>query len=161
MISTAQSADAINHDSIRAMALNLGAHLDQQLGQVDHFGLSCGIFQDGTALGQHGSHHQVFSTGDSDHVRADDRSFQAAGLGNDKAMLNANVRTECRQALDVLVNRPLTDRATTRQAHTRFAKAGDERSEHQNRGTHGFDHLIGSLDRGDLIGTDIDIVAIA
>ncbi len=48
------------------------------------------------------------------------------------------------QPLDVLVDRAGTDGAAAGQGNPGFAATGDERTEDEDRRTHGLDHLVGS-----------------
>src|SRR5690606_20431013 len=109
-----QAFHALDDDAVGAVAFDVRAHGDQDLGQVDDLGFAGGVFQHGAAFGQGGGHHQVFRAGHGDHVRQDARAAQAFGLGHDEAVLDADARAHGGQALDVLVDRPLADRAAAR-----------------------------------------------
>ena len=61
-------SDAFHANGRRSRALDLRAHLVEQLGQVGNLGLAGAILHHGLALGQSGRHQQVFRAGDSDLV---------------------------------------------------------------------------------------------
>ena len=71
--------DALDADGGGAGAFDLRAHLDQQVGEIDHFGFAGGVAQHGFALGEDGGHHEVFGAGDGDAVEVDDGAAQAVG----------------------------------------------------------------------------------
>ncbi|CFN67231.1 Uncharacterised protein [Bordetella pertussis] len=151
-----QPRDAIDDDAVGAVALDARAHLDEQLGQVDHFGFARGIFQHGLAFGQHRRHQQVLGAGDGDHVGADRGALQARGARHHEAVLDLDLGAQRRQPLDVLVDRPLADRAAARQADAGLAEAGQQRAQHQDRGAHGLDQLVRRFQVVDLVGLQGD-----
>src|SRR5574343_58493 len=104
-----QLVDALDADDVGAGAGDAGAHRDQAIGQVDHFRLTRGIFDDRFALGQASGHHQVLGAGHGAHVGADASALQAGRLGMDVALLDLDLGAHRLQTLDVLVNRPGAD----------------------------------------------------
>src|SRR3546814_14813221 len=52
------------------------------------------------------------------------------------------------------IDRPVADRAAARQRHGRLARAADQRAEHEDRGAHLADDVIGRLGRGKAAGAD-------
>ena len=54
-----QFLDAFDDDAPRAGALDLRAHLVQEIGEIANFRFGRGAFDDGHALRQHGRHHDV------------------------------------------------------------------------------------------------------
>ena len=59
------------------------------------------------------------------------------------------------------INRTRADRAATRQRHACFAKARHQRAQHENRGAHGFDQIIGREQGADFVGMQGDCFLIA
>ncbi len=145
-----QALHALHHQAVGADALDAGAHLDQQVGQVGHLRLARGVLEHGLAVGQRGGHQQVLGAGHGDHVGHHARALQALGAGMDKAVLNADLGAHGLQALDVLVDRARANGAAAGQRHTRLAEARYQRAQHQDRGAHGLDQFVGGLWRVDV-----------
>ena len=82
-----QLVDAAHADGGGAGAFDVGAHLDQQVGQIDDLGLAGAVLHHGFALGEHGGHQQVFGAGDGDLVEGDAIALEALGAGFDVAVL--------------------------------------------------------------------------
>ena len=61
-----QALDALDDDLVGAGALDLRAHRDQEIGQVDDLGLARGVLEHRLAVGQRRRHHQVLRAGDGD-----------------------------------------------------------------------------------------------
>eukprot|EP01022_Parablepharisma_sp_SALTPOND_P017907 TRINITY_DN290_c1_g1_i2.p1 TRINITY_DN290_c1_g1~~TRINITY_DN290_c1_g1_i2.p1 ORF type:complete len:1623 (-),score=570.02 TRINITY_DN290_c1_g1_i2:20056-24924(-) len=152
--------DTLDHQAIGADAVDLRAHLHQQVGQVAHFGFARGVFQHGLAVRQDRCHQQVLSAGDGDHVGDDARTLQALGLGMDVATLDMDVGTHGLQALDVLVHRTRTDGAATRQRHLGLAEARQQRAQYQDRGAHGLDQLVGCFRPGDIVAVEHHFITV-
>ena len=93
-----------------AVALDLGAHLNEHFRQIGNFGFLRRIFQHGFAFGQRRRHQKIFRAGDGDHVGGDAGAAQAGAtrrqFGHHVAMLDRNLRAHGLQTLDVLVHRP-------------------------------------------------------
>ena len=128
------------------MTFDLRAHPDQHLSQVGNLGLLGGVFQDGLAFGQRGSHQEVLGTGDRHHVGGDARALQPGAprrqRGDHVAVLDRDLGPHGLQALDVLVHRSGADRAAARQGHPGLAEARQERPQRQHGGPHGLDQLV-------------------
>ncbi len=78
--------------------------------------------------------------------------FRRLARATHEAVLDLDVGAQRRHALDVLVDRTLADAAATGQADAHLAEAGQQRSQHQDRGAHGLDQLVGGLQLVDLVG---------
>ena len=110
------------------MTLDVSTHGDQAFSEIHHFRFPGSVFQDGFTIGQRGSHHQVFRTGDGHGVQKDVRAFQAAiGLCLDITVFDLDVGAHLFQAMNVQVHRPATDGTATRQGHFRFTKVRYQR----------------------------------
>ncbi len=67
----------------------------------------------------------------------------------DVAGFDRNLGAHRLQTFDVLINRTRTDAATARQRYSRFAEAGQQRAQHQDRCAHGFHHFVRRFQIGD------------
>ena len=138
----AQALHALDDDSVGACALDLGAHGNQEIGQIDHLGLARGILEHRLALGQRRGHHQILGAGDGDGLQHQPRAFQRCGTRLDIAVLDVNVGAHGLQAGDVNIDRTRADRAAAGQRHVRRAEARQQRTQHQNRCAHGLHELV-------------------
>ena len=110
-----QTLDTVDGQGVGARALDLGAQRVEEVGQIDHFRLARGVFDHGTAFGQGGGHHQVFGTGDGDHVHQDMGTLQATvNAGLDVAILDGDLGAHQLQTVDVQVDRTGADGAAAR-----------------------------------------------
>ena len=157
--------DPFDRDAVGSGALDARAHRDQHGRQIDDLGLPRRVLDDRLALGERCRHHQVFGAGHGHHVGDDARALQAPAFPIDArdhvALLDRDGRAHRLQALDVLIDRPLPDRATARQRYMRFAEAGQHRAEHQDRRAHRLDEVVGGFERGNRIGAQRDPVLAA
>ena len=145
--STMQRGDTLDVDAAGAVAFDLRAHGNQQLGQVGNLGFLRRVFQHGFALGQGGGHEEVFSARDGHHVGSDACALQTCAAvfqaRHHVALLDINDRAHGLQAFDVLVHGAGANGATARQGHLGVAKARQQRTQRQHRGAHGFHQFIG------------------
>ncbi|MNF44971.1 hypothetical protein D3C84_260930 [compost metagenome] len=153
-----QAFDAIDGDGVGAGALNLRAHGDQAVGQVDHFRFAGGVLQHAPAVGQGRGHHDVLGTGHADGIEEEVGATQATGrsLGLDVAAFDVDLRTHGLEAADVQVDRTRTDGAATGQGHFGLTETGHHRAEHQDGRTHGLDQLVRRHQGLDAAGVDFD-----
>ena len=79
----------------------------------------------------------------SKNIRAPLSRFLPLDLRMDVAVLDVNFRTHRLQTFDVQVNRTRTDGAAAGQRNARFAETCYQRPQHQDRGAHGFHHVVG------------------
>lgn len=153
-----ETLDTVDDDGIGTRTLNLRTHGDQAVGQVDHFRLAGGVFQHAAALGQGRRHHDVLGAGHADHIEEEVRATQAAfrRLGLDVAAFHVDLRAHGLEPTDVQVDRTRADGATARQGDFGLTETGDHRTEHEDRGTHGLDQLVGGDQRLDAARIDFD-----
>ena len=59
VLGAVEGADAFDHDAAGARSLDFCTHRIEKIGQIEHFGLGCGGFNDGDAIGQRRGHHHV------------------------------------------------------------------------------------------------------
>jgi hypothetical protein len=69
--------------------------------------------------------------------------------------LDANLGAHRLQALDVLINRARANRTASRKRDFCLTEARQQRSQHQDRGAHGFHHLIRRFQLGDIAPTQL------
>ena len=72
-----QSLHALDHDAVGAGAVDLRAHGDEEIREVDDLGLARGVLEHGLAVGQRRGHHQVLGAGDGHGVEHQARALQA------------------------------------------------------------------------------------
>ena len=80
-------ATPLTLDGGGAGAFDLGAHGDEQGGEVGDLGLAGAVFEEGFAVGEGGGHEEVFGAGDGDLVEDDVRAFEAVGAGFEVAVV--------------------------------------------------------------------------
>src|SRR5580692_8290378 len=134
-----QFAHAFYADGGSACAFDLRSHFIEEVGEVDDFELAGSVLEDGFAIGQSGGHEQVFGAGDGDFVEDDFCAAEARGGGFYVAVLLLDFCAEEFEAVDVEVDGTLADGAASGEGNAGAAAAGDERSEDQGGGAHGFD----------------------
>jgi hypothetical protein len=132
----------LHYDLVGARALDLRAHGDEEICQVDDFGLASGVLEDRLAVGERRRHHQIFSARDSHRVEHEAGALQLRRARPDVTPFDSDIRAHRLQAGHVNVHRPRTDGAATRQRYIGAAEARHERPEHENRSTHGLHELV-------------------
>ena len=137
-----QARDALDHNPVAPRTLNLRAHRDQAISQINHLRFACRILDHGFAVSEHCRHHQVFCPGDGHQVGHDAGALEFFCLGDNIAVFNAHGRTKNFEALDVLIHRACTNRTTAGQRDPRRAKPRHQRTQHEDRRAHGLDHLV-------------------
>ena len=144
-----QLVHTLDVDAAGAVAFDLGAHGDEQLGQVRNFGFLSGVFQHRFPLGQTRGHEEVLGARHRDHVGGDARTAQTRApsrqLGQHVAVLDVDHRAHGLQTLDVLVHGARSDGAAPRQGHLGVAAARHQRAQGQHRCAHGFDQVVRGL----------------
>ena len=89
-----QRVDPLDLQGRGADPVDLGAHLDQHLADVDDLRFARRVVDDGGALGQDRRHQQVLGGPDAREVQPDRRPVQLAGLGDQETVLAGHLRTE-------------------------------------------------------------------
>ena len=90
-----------------------------------------------------GGHHEVLGAGDGHRLQHQPRALQAPGARLDVAVLDVDVGAHGLQARHMDVDRARADGAAAGQRHIGRAEARHQRPEHQDRGAHGLDQLVG------------------
>ena len=140
-----QRRHALDLDPRGTGAVDASSHRVEARGEIRHLGLARGILDDRRALSERCRHHEVLGARHGHHVEGDRRAAKPAGSGDDVAVLDRDLRTELGQALQVLIDGAHADRASAGQRDARRAVTGDERAEHEDRGTHGRHELVRRL----------------
>ncbi len=140
---TLQPIPADHGNGIGAVAADFGAHADQALGQINHLRLLGGVFDQGGAFGQGRRHQDVFRTRHGDRIEHHPGAAQSLGAGVDIATLHADLRTHGGQPLEMKIDRARADGTAPGQRHPRRAVSGQQGPQHQNRGAHGLDQIVG------------------
>ena len=86
--------------------------------------------------------------------------LQPLGACADVAAFDVDVRAHGLQAGDVDIHRPRADRAAAGQRHVGAAEARQQRAQHQDRGAHGLDQLVGREILADRARIDLDAHAL-
>ena len=117
----------------------------------------------GLALGADGGHEQVFRARDRRHVEVHDPAPEPPGLGRPRLHVALFQRTgdaQTLEALQVVVDGPGPDGAAAGQRNPGAAQAGEQRPQHQHRGPHGLDQIVGRFRAGDGVGVHPHRVAL-
>ena len=158
MLAPVKPFNPFDHNLGRAGAFNLRSHGRETLRKVHHFGLSGCVLDDRGALGKRRSHHDVFCTGHGHHVGHDAGALKAGSPGIHITMVDFDLRPHEPQRLDVLIDRPRTDRATSGKRHTGRSEPSDERPQNKDRGTHRAHKVVRSLRARHVVRMDSDAV---
>ena len=161
--------DAVGQDAVRAAvegfdtgdlevvaadALDLGAHLDEHVAEILHFGLAGGAFDARDAGGEGGGHDDVGRAGDGRALTAAEKDVISADFGGidlDVSGVDADLAAQAREALQVQVDRALADDAAAGHRDAGAAQASDEGPEGADGRAHLAHEFIGG-DVADLLG---------
>jgi len=80
-------------------------------------------------------------------------------MGDDIAVLDQDLGAQFLERLEMQIDRPRADRATTGQGDARFAAARDQRTQHQHRGAHLAHQIVGCRGVGDTRGLEFEHAA--
>ena len=90
-----QLGDALDLDDGRAGAGDLGAHLVEEVGEVDDLGLARGVVDGGGALGEHRGHHEVLGGADAGERQRHGVAHEAVGRARvDVAVVDLELHAE-------------------------------------------------------------------
>ena len=145
MLGPVEGLAPFNLDDVGAGAPNARAHRVEQIGQVDDLRFPRGVAQEGRAFGQRRRHHQVLRPGDRLMRKRDVRAGQPFGTGFNVAVIDLDLGSHTCQPVDVQVDRALADGATARKRDPGATPAGQDRAQHQDRGTHRLDQFVRRL----------------
>ena len=144
--------DAFDGEGVGAQTVDPRAHRDQAFGEVGDLGLARGVLDHRRAPGEGGGHQRILGRADGDEGEADGAAAKAAVRRPDLhiAAGQLDLGAEAFQCLQMKVDGPHPDRAAAWQRHGRLAGAGDQRSQHEDRGAHLADDVVGGGGRSDL-----------
>jgi hypothetical protein len=150
---------ALDDDLVRAGALDLRSHRDQELGQIHHLGLTRSVLDDGLAVGQRGRHHEVFGAGDGDGLEVESRALEPIRACADVAPVDLDIRAHRLQSGHMDVDRTRADGAAARQRHVGFSEPREQGAQHQYRRPHRLDQLVrrDAFLRGGAIDLDLHL----
>ena len=136
--------DTFDRDNRGAGTLDARAHLVENPRKLFHLRLPSAVRERRTAFRQHGSAHQVLGPRMRREVERHVGALQTSSSNGDfdVSVVQLDVRTHGLEALQVLIDRPCTDRAAARQRHDRLAASRDERTEHENGRAHLLHELV-------------------
>ncbi len=148
-----QARDPFDGDGRSSRALHLGPHGVQAEPQVLDLRLAGGVLQHRFAPGQDRRQHQVLGGSDRNEGKLDPRAPEPPrGLGEDIALVQVDGRAERFQPLQMQVHRPGADRAAPGQRDLGVTGAGDQGSQHVERGAHLAHQFVGRDGAEDLRG---------
>src|SRR6202035_654626 len=130
--------DTFDADGGGAGAFDVRSHFVEESGEVGDFGFAGGGLQNGFTFSESGGHKQVCGSGNGDFVEDNFRSFEAASGGFDVAVFLRDFCAEKFESFDVEVDGTLSNGAAAGERDAGAAAAGDERSEDEGGGAHGF-----------------------
>ena len=139
-----QFIDALYGQCRGADTVDLGTHLDQAFGNINDFRLARGILNYRFAPGQCRSHHGGVGCPDRHHREGDPVAGQAAGCpGHHIAVFDFKLGAQFTQRHEIEIYRPCADGTAARQGNARIVKAGQQRPENPEAGTHFRNQVIG------------------
>ena len=119
--------------------------------EVGDFRFASGVFEDGGAFSERGSHQKVFRAGHSDFLEDDVGSFEAAAVGNfglNVAVFRGDDGAHFFESGEMQVDGTCTDGATAGERDVSFTGTRDDGAESKDGSAHGFDEIV----RGDGVG---------
>ena len=153
---------ALYGDGGRAGAVDLRAHGDQAIGEVDDLGLARRVFQHGLAARQGRGHHQYMGGADRhfrEHVAV--AAQPVLRRRHDIAGVHVDLGAQLLQAVDEEIDRARADGATARQRDLGHAHAGEQRTDDPEGGAHLGDEFVGRGGVDDVGGGEVDGARIA
>ena len=116
MIGSMEFLHSLDLDALGAGTGDPGPHGDEEIGQIDDFGLLSGSLDHRCSLCEDRCHHDIAGSKDGRSVAAseiDSGALKLLCLKQDISSLDSNCGTKGLEALQVKVNRPITDDAST------------------------------------------------
>ena len=148
--------DALDLQRLGADAVDLRAHCDEAVAQVDDLRLARGILDPARSLRGDGGHDDILGRADRYDREGIAPTQQPPARRRRSDVTRAHLQrgADRLQRLEVQVDRPVADRATTRQRHARLPRPREDRAQHQDRRAHLAHDVIGRLGGGQHAGTD-------
>ncbi len=141
---------SLDHQLVAADPLDPRAHRHETGCQVADLGLARGVGEHGPAVGQGRRHQQVLGGTHRDEREHDRSPAQPpTHLRVDVPAIKSNLGPHLLQGLEVQIDRPGADRAAARERDPRLAHARQQRPQHQDRGAHFANDIVGRLGASD------------
>ena len=134
---------------------DVGAHGIEEVGQIHNVGFLSGVFNDGHAPGFHRRQHDVDGGAHRHHVKVHPSAGELIGPDVDHAVLQAVIRSQALETLQVLVDGPYSEVASSRQADFGPMEPAQQRSQKVIGSPHMLGQLIGHLRHGNIGGIDL------
>ena len=151
MVARAQLVDPFDLDAGGPRALDVRPHLGQHGGEVADLRFPGGVLDHGRALGEHGGHQDVVGCGVARELQDDAGADEAVAVALHVAVLGDEARPEVLEGAQVEVDRPVAEVVTAGHRDPGGAVTGEQRPEHDDRGPHLLDELVGG-DRRHVVG---------
>ena len=153
--------NALHLDDGRPGALDLGAHLVEEVGEVHDLGLARRVVDRRRALGEDGGHHEVLGGAHAREGERDRVPRQAVGSARvDVAVIDLELDAERLKAEDVHVDLARADVAAAGHGDDGAAEAGEQGAEHRRRGAHLGDEMVGGLPGVHFGRVDLELVLV-
>ncbi len=132
-----QGVDPLHPQRIGACPLDLGAHGDQAVGQIDDFGLARCVQNDGFTLGQSRRHQGILGGADRNLSKSDLAAAQSArDLCLDKAAGDIDFGAQVLHGRQMQVDRSVAYGTAAGQRHPCLSRPREQRAQHQDRRPH-------------------------
>ena len=137
----------LHQNPMRSRALDARAHRGQAEREVADFGIARRVQDLGFTPRKDRRHQGRLGRPHGWRGQHDAAAAQPVAFGPrvDVTGLHVDVGPERLQCLEMQVDRPRADRASSRQRHARRAETGQQRRQHENAGAHAADHVVGRL----------------
>ena len=106
-------------DYIRTGALNIRAHAVQKVSHVYYMGLFRHILENRLAFGHRRRHHDIDGRSDRNHIQIDMARHKIDRVSHHSSAHDGNIRTQCAESLQMLVDGPASNGAAARKRHLR------------------------------------------
>ena len=146
---------ALDHELVAADPADVSAHRVQAVGEIGDFRLARRVADDRLAVRKRRRHHQVFGCSDRGEGQSDLRPAQPpARMRADVAIFENDLGAEAGEPVDMQIDRAGTDGAAAGERDGCPPRAGEQRPQHQDGGTHPAHQLVGRRGVGDLAGAE-------
>ena len=138
-----ERVDAVDLDGRRAGPAHVGAHGDEELGDVGDLRLAGGVLDAGVPGGEHRGHEDVLGGPDARELQVHARAVQPlGGCGDEVPVGDVDLRAQGLEALGVQIEAARADGVAAGHRDVRLADARDEGSEDTDGGPQRTDQLV-------------------
>ena len=156
-----QPADTGDFDTALAGATDFRPHFIEAQGQIDHFGLTSGIFDDRIAIGQTGRHQRRMRAANRHFRKTDQPALQAfRGARHHITAVNVDFGAQRFQRHDQQIHRTGADGAAAGQGHTGLTHPRQKRCNDPEAGPHARHQLRRGGGIDDITGGQRNAVAL-